>query len=653
MRHKRIITLILSFFLMTSVLCTGVLADEEPKMPGFHTYYNETFENSGMRFFATDEDGDGLTWTQVSDGKAYEGLKYVTTPTSKDAGFSDKTENRLTTNDFVPAKGDFAEFYISAKNPESVGDKLYVYLYDTLTQQYTSLGVYSTLSYWERHTVDLSSGAYRSTRLVFAQKADKDNPGINLDNFRIWRQDRYDTISRVEPTCTTNGHKEYYQTRDKEYYFEDKDFKVLIPDLDAWLKDDGLLPATGHTMTHYDGIEPTYDSAGRKEYYECEVCGEKFADAEGLVPLTDTSIPYLENALIDPNQKVIYNPNYESSYEIGFKTHDEKYVDGVTGFAKECYTVSYPFNDLTKKYISFKSECLAALGTGTHEATVQFNRGNDVDIEIVVPEYVELKFVFPGYDTFPGSMKVTADSQEDEYFTRTNVYVPKNDTVNLEFFSDMLKLVDYTVDGVALADEFVASEDMTITVNTREYISSLSMKPSAYDYGQKTVGYKAVSPYEFVLENDGETGLAFLLPELKSYEIIDVEIINNPEAEEGPMYLGAYEEEYNFVYLDKLDKAVLKVKPKDGLAVGKYNEELRIDAYWFSNEAMTLDNEQEIPEANVSVKADLSFEVLKKELDNVPATNDTSAIALYGVVGISGLGLALCLMADRKRRSLK
>ena len=228
MRHKKIITLILSFFLMTSVLCTGVLADEEPLLPGFHTYYNETFENSGMRFFATDEDGDGLTWTQVSDGKAYEGLKYVTTPTSKDTGFSDKTENRLTTNDFVPAKGDFAEFYISAKNPESVGDRLYVYLYDVETKQYTSLGFYSTLSYWVRYTIDLSSAAHRSTRLVFVQKAGKDNPGINLDNFRIWRQDYCDTISRVEPTCTTNGHKEYYQANRKEYYFEDKDFKVLI-----------------------------------------------------------------------------------------------------------------------------------------------------------------------------------------------------------------------------------------------------------------------------------------------------------------------------------------------------------------------------------------------------------------------------------------
>ena len=112
----------------------------------------------------------------------------------------------------------------------------------------------------------------------------------------------------VPATCTTDGKEAYYTCETCGKHFEDEEGNTEITDLETY----GVLKATGHRggkatctaqavcevcgngygelapheLTHYDEEPATCTEAGNREYWECSVCNQLFADAQGNTTTT-------------------------------------------------------------------------------------------------------------------------------------------------------------------------------------------------------------------------------------------------------------------------------------------------------------------------------------------------------------------------------
>ncbi len=83
-------------------------------------------------------------------------------------------------------------------------------------------------------------------------------------------------------TCTETGMKEYWSCDACGKKFADAEGKTEITDV--------TIPASGHKLTHHEAVKATCTEDGTKEYWECSVCGKKFADAEGKTEITDVTV---------------------------------------------------------------------------------------------------------------------------------------------------------------------------------------------------------------------------------------------------------------------------------------------------------------------------------------------------------------------------
>lgn len=87
--------------------------------------------------------------------------------------------------------------------------------------------------------------------------------------------------AEVKASCTTNGSIEYWQCDDCNKIFTDSYAENSVNDV--------FVPAIGHLypFVHKVAMEPTCQTEGNKEYWRCDRCMETFADAEGRIPLPD------------------------------------------------------------------------------------------------------------------------------------------------------------------------------------------------------------------------------------------------------------------------------------------------------------------------------------------------------------------------------
>ena len=128
-------------------------------------------------------------------------------------------------------------------------------------------------------------------------------------------------IDAVEPTCTTDGVKEYWQCTKCHLYFSDAAGKHEITDLDAWKSGEGKITATGHTLTLVPAEAATCAAMGHTAYYTCSGCNEWFADAEGKKIISDHSSVITDK---DPN-------NHTGGTEIRGAKAATATEDGYTG----------------------------------------------------------------------------------------------------------------------------------------------------------------------------------------------------------------------------------------------------------------------------------------------------------------------------------
>ena len=83
-------------------------------------------------------------------------------------------------------------------------------------------------------------------------------------------------------TCTEDGTKEYWECSVCGKKFADAGGKTEITDV--------TIPASGHKLTHHEAVKATCTEDGTKEYWECSVCGKRFADVEGKTEITDVTV---------------------------------------------------------------------------------------------------------------------------------------------------------------------------------------------------------------------------------------------------------------------------------------------------------------------------------------------------------------------------
>lgn len=83
-------------------------------------------------------------------------------------------------------------------------------------------------------------------------------------------------VAEKAPTCTEDGHEEYYTCEYCDRWFEDSDATEEISD-----KTSVVIEKTGHDMTYYEQKEATCSEKGNTPYYICKNCDKWFEDGEG------------------------------------------------------------------------------------------------------------------------------------------------------------------------------------------------------------------------------------------------------------------------------------------------------------------------------------------------------------------------------------
>ena len=92
-------------------------------------------------------------------------------------------------------------------------------------------------------------------------------------------------VEAVAATCTEEGMKEYYQCSVCKQTFADKEAKTEVKDL-ATLKTEKD-PANHTDVKKVDAVAATCVEEGMKEYYQCSGCKKNFIDAEAKTEVKD------------------------------------------------------------------------------------------------------------------------------------------------------------------------------------------------------------------------------------------------------------------------------------------------------------------------------------------------------------------------------
>ena len=96
---------------------------------------------------------------------------------------------------------------------------------------------------------------------------------------------------------TGTGYGEYIILCDGEHTF-DYEYEIpaectregetgLMCSVCGYCEPTGTIPATGHTLSHIEAVDATYESEGNIEYWVCSVCGRLYADPEANEEITD------------------------------------------------------------------------------------------------------------------------------------------------------------------------------------------------------------------------------------------------------------------------------------------------------------------------------------------------------------------------------
>lgn len=89
-------------------------------------------------------------------------------------------------------------------------------------------------------------------------------------------------VNEVDPTCTKVGVRYHWHCNSCGKNFEYSDGSDEIEDI--------VIPAIGHDMYFEEGYEATCRREGRKDYYHCGNCGKDFLDEKGTQEVTEEEL---------------------------------------------------------------------------------------------------------------------------------------------------------------------------------------------------------------------------------------------------------------------------------------------------------------------------------------------------------------------------
>ena len=161
-----------------------------------------------------------------------------------------------------------------------------------------------TFSSWNRKAD--GSGAKNNDQQLQEYTSGKLENNLVIDFYAQWKKDTEShthtqtLVTGKKPTCTDDGWKDYYKC-DCGKYFEDEKGTKEIKNLAEWKKGDGKLEKLGHTLFPIKGNPATCQNEGLKSYLECDVCGKAF-DQKTKEEITNLAewrkIPKLEHDLV-------------------------------------------------------------------------------------------------------------------------------------------------------------------------------------------------------------------------------------------------------------------------------------------------------------------------------------------------------------------
>ena len=114
-------------------------------------------------------------------------------------------------------------------------------------------------------------------RLLYSDEAGRPEQELSLEDIII-RAPGHGTLvyyPETQPGCVENGYKAHYACPDCGTLFADAAGKTEI------VRDEILINATGHKMTHHAAVAPECLENGTKEYYECTVCHNLYSSEAG------------------------------------------------------------------------------------------------------------------------------------------------------------------------------------------------------------------------------------------------------------------------------------------------------------------------------------------------------------------------------------
>ncbi|WP_037292800.1 hypothetical protein, partial [Ruminococcus flavefaciens] len=85
-------------------------------------------------------------------------------------------------------------------------------------------------------------------------------------------------------SCDEPGNIEYWECEICGECFADENDTEPLTDKDI------IVPVLGHNLKHTEAKSATCDKPGNIEYWECETCGKRFADEKGVVQLLSTNV---------------------------------------------------------------------------------------------------------------------------------------------------------------------------------------------------------------------------------------------------------------------------------------------------------------------------------------------------------------------------
>lgn len=105
------------------------------------------------------------------------------------------------------------------------------------------------------------------------------------------------------PECTESGNLEYWECPECHLVFTDDEARSSVN------RDNIRIEPLGHSfpLAYYPAIEPTCQIEGRIEHWQCDRCGNRFSDADGIAPIEVVSIEKADHV---SEERWLFNEEY-------------------------------------------------------------------------------------------------------------------------------------------------------------------------------------------------------------------------------------------------------------------------------------------------------------------------------------------------------